>query len=169
MSSYRVRLAEPRDDVAIGELLVASFVEQYAKKMPDVVVTERRRAELRNVAAKREVATVWVAEKNGEVAGTVALWAPGAPHSEAWLPNAACLRHLAVGAAHRGGEVSKLLLDAAEGWARDHRCTAVCLHVRRGVAGVRALYERRGYLRAQEGDLDLRPEVFLEALVLALQ
>ena len=169
MSSYRVRVAQARDDAAIGELLVASFVEQYARKLPEVVVTEHRKAELRNVAAKRALSHVWVAEKDGEVVGTVALWPPGAHRSEAWISNAADLRHLAVANSHRGGEVSKLLVDTAERHARELGCSSVCLHVRRGADGVRALYEKRGYVRAPEGDLDQLPEVFLEALVLRLQ
>jgi len=40
--------------------------------------------------------------------------------------------------------------------------------VRRGAVGVRALYEARGYQRRPEGDLDLRPEIFLEAFLLPL-
>lgn len=166
MSSYRVRVAQAHDDVAIGALLVSAFVEQYARKMPDVVVTEARKTELRDVAAKRAAAIVWVVETNGEVVGTVALWPPGAHRSEAWISNAADLRHLAVAKAHRGGAVSKLLVDAAENYAREHGYLAVCLHARRGADGVRALYEKRGYVRAPEGDLDQLPDIFLEALVL---
>lgn len=165
---YVLRRAEPRDDAAVGELLVSSFVEQYARKMPEVVVSEGRKAELRAVAGKRAVAHVWVVDYGGQVVGTVAVWPPGAPGSEAWISGAVGLRHLAVHARHRGAGVSALLLDAAEGWARDLGATAVCLHVRRGAAGVRALYERRGYLRRPEGDLDFLPEVFLEAFALPL-
>jgi predicted N-acetyltransferase YhbS len=167
-NGYLLRLAEPRDDAAIGELLVTSFVEQYARKMPHVVVSEERKAELRAVAKKRAVAHVWVVEHEGQVAGTVAVWPPGAPGSEAWISGAVDLRHLAVNAKHRGAGVSARLLDAAEAWARELGAPAVCLHVRRGAAGVRALYERRGYQRRPEGDLDLLPEVFLEAFALPL-
>lgn len=163
---YTVRLAEPHDDAAIGELLVTAFVERYARKMPEVVVTERRKRELRDVAAKRAVAKVWVATRGETVVGTVALWPPGAPGSEAWRANAADLRHLAVREGNPG--VSGLLLNAAEAWAREHGCACVGLHVRRGALGVRALYEGRGYLRDVPGDLDLLPEVFLEAFYLPL-
>lgn len=163
---YSLRFAEPRDDVAVGELLVTAFVERYARKMPEVVVTESRKQALRDVAAKRAVAQVWVVTTGDEVVGTVALWPPGAAGSEAWRAQAADLRHLAVKAGHPG--VSARLLDAAEQWARANGCAAVCLHVRRGATGVRALYERRGYLRDASGDLDLRPEVFLEAFFLPL-
>ncbi len=166
---YTVRDARAGDDGAIGELLVRAFVESYQRKMPEVQVTERRKAELRDVAGKRAVAKVWVAEHAGAVVGTVAVWPAGAAGSEAWLPGAADLRHLAVDGAHRGAGVSGLLLDAAEAWVRAQGAPAVCLHVRRGAAGVKRVYERRGYRRAVEGDLDLLPEVFLEALVLRLR
>lgn len=163
MSNVVLREAGPQDDVAIGELLIEAFVTQYARKMPEVTVTERRKAELRDLAGKRPVAKIWVAEVEGVVAGTVTMWPPGAARSEAWIPGAADLRQLAVAATHRGGGVSKRLLDQAESWARAQGFVGVCLHVRRGAHGVRAVYEARGYQRRPEGDLDLLPEVFLEA------
>lgn len=162
--AYRVREATAADDVAIGELLVVAFDEQYARKMPEVVISDARRASLRAVAAKRAVARVWVCvDDAGSVVGTVSVWPPGATGSEAWIDGACDLRHLAVGAGHRGGAVSRLLLDAAEAWARAHG-TGVCLHVRRGALGVKALYAARGYFVAPEGDLDQRPDVYLEAM-----
>jgi len=135
--------------------------------MPEVVITDRRKDELRQTAEKRAVAKVWVAERGGVVLGTVALWPNGARGSEAWLPNACDLRHLAVSREARGRGVSKALLDEAERWARGSGAKRVVLHVRRGAKGVRELYERRGYLRDPNGDLDL-PEVYLEAFVLPL-
>lgn len=168
MEPITVREATAADDEAIGELLVRAFVESYAQKLPQVRVTEPRKKDLRNVAAKRAVARVWVAERAGKVVGTVALWPPGAPGSEAFLPGAADLRHLGLDASVRGGKVSSLLMDAAEGRARALGCPVVCLHVRREALGVRRLYERRGYQRHPEGDLDLLPEVFLEAFALPL-
>ena len=45
---------------------------------------------------------------------------------------------------------------------------ATCLHVRRGASGVASLYLHRGYVRTQVGDLDYRPDVFLEAYWLKL-
>ncbi len=166
MSGVVFREAVPQDDVAIGELLVESFVSSYARKLPEVTVTESRRAELRDVAGKRGLAKIWVAEHDGVVVGTVTMWPPGAPKSEAWIENAADLRQLAVARSQRGGVVSTRLLELAEAWAFEQKFVGVCLHVRRGAAGVRAVYERRGYLRKPEGDLDLLPEVFLEAFFL---
>jgi predicted N-acetyltransferase YhbS len=148
--------------------LVRAFVDAYAAKLPEVVVSEQRKADLRDVQAKRAVAKVWVAEEGGEIAGTVALWPPGSERSEAWLPGAFDLRHLAVARSHKGSGLSGRLLDAAEGYARAAGGRAICLHVRRGAVGVARLYVKRGYQRAPEGDLDLLPEVFLEAYCLSL-
>ncbi len=169
MPAVTIREATVADDEAIGELLVTAFVERYAVKLPEVRVTERRKRELRAVQAKRAVARVFVAELDGELVGTVAVWPPGAEGSEAWLPDAADLRHLAVATSGRGKGVSAALLDAAEAEARSVGAKRVTLHVRRGATGVRTLYERRGYGRDPEGDLDALPEVFLEALVLELR
>ncbi len=159
-----IRDARAEDDAAIGELLVSAFVDTYARKMPQVVVTQTRMAELRAVAAKRAVANVWVAIAEGRVVGTVALWPAGAAGSEAWESGACDLRHLAIDAALRGSGLSAALLDVAEAHARSRGATAINLHTRRGATGVQRLYLRRGYVRAPEGDLDFLPEVFLEAL-----
>jgi len=165
-SNLIIRDARPEDDGAIGELLVESFVSTYAHKMPHVVVTERRKSDMRAVAEKRKVAQVWVAELGGEVVGTVALWPPGASGSEAFVPNAADLRHLGVSPNHHGKGVSAALMDAAEDRAWALGAAAICLQVRRGAEGVGRLYRSRGYQRHPEGDIDHLPDVFLEGYVL---
>ncbi|MDY7226472.1 GNAT family N-acetyltransferase [Hyalangium rubrum] len=164
----RIREARPEDDGIIGELLVEAYVTQYAQKLPEVVYTEERKRTLRDVASKRAVATVLVAEVDGEVVGTVALFPPGAPDSEAWTPNTADLRHLATAVRYHGQGLSRPLMDAVEALARQWGVDAVALHVRRGAQGVARMYQRRGYVRTPEGDLDM-PTVFLEAYLLRLK
>jgi GNAT superfamily N-acetyltransferase len=163
-----IREARPEDDVAIGELLVDAYITKYAQKMPEVVYTEGRKRSLRDVASKRAIAAVLVAEVDGEVAGTVALFPPGAPGSEAWMPNTADLRHLATSVRYHGTGLSRPLLDAAEDIARKWGVDGVALHVRKGNVGVAVMYRKRGYARTPEGDLDL-PEVSLEAYFLRLK
>jgi GNAT superfamily N-acetyltransferase len=163
-----IREARPEDDAIVGDLLVEAFITQYAKKLPEVVYTEERKRELRDVAARRKVATVLVAEVDGEVGGTVALFPPGAPGTEAWLPKAADLRMLATAVRYHGTGLARPLLDAAEALARSWDVDAVCLHVRRGAEGVARMYMQRGYVREPTGDLSL-PTVFLEAYALRLK
>ena len=161
-----VRLAGPRDDRVVGEILVAGYVTAYARKMPHVVVGDERRATLRDVAAKRAIATVLVAEVDGNVVGTVAIFKPGAPSSEAWIKGAADLRHLAVDPSMQGKGLARPLLEEAERIAREEwKAPAICLHVRHGNEGVARLYMSRGYVRTPEGDLKY-PEVELDAYVL---
>jgi GNAT superfamily N-acetyltransferase len=167
---WLVRPADPegRDDLRIGEILVNAFVKAYARKLPEVVVSDSRKADLRRVAEKRLTGTVLVAE-NGDktVIGSVTLIPPGAPGSEAWTAHAADLRFLGVDPAYRGGGVAEALLDQAEALARSWACVSVELHVRRGALGVARLYGQRGYRREPAGDLD-KPEIYLEAFQLTL-
>lgn len=160
-----VRAARPEDDEAIGELLVTSFMTAYAAKLPEVVYSEERKADLRAVARKRAEGRVFVAELEGRVIGTVLVYPPGALRSEAWIAGAADIRQLAVAPELFGRGLSDALMRAAEteAWALGAKC--ITLHVRKGADGVGRLYERRGYRRAPEGDLSL-PEVELAGYVL---
>src|SRR4051812_37205791 len=124
-----IRTATPEDDEAIGELLVQAFTVTYARKMPEVVVTPQRQEELRRTAEKRAHAMVLVAVEDGRVVGTVSLFPEGAAGSEAWLPHAADLRHLAVEPRYHGHGVSGLLLEETERLARSWDLEAICLHV----------------------------------------
>jgi ribosomal protein S18 acetylase RimI-like enzyme len=157
----QVVFAQPQHYHAIGELLVHSFVTQYQRLMPEVEVTQERQRILRDVATKAAQATVWAALVDQTVVGTVSMWMPGAPGSESFLPHAANIRHLAVHVEYFGKGIADLLMDAAEAYAKTKRIQELCLHVRRGAAGVLNFYARRGYVRMVEADLDHLPEVYL--------
>lgn len=161
-----IREARPGDDAAVGELLVTSFMTAYAAKMPEVVYSDARKRDLRDVLKKRAEGRVLVAELDGVVVGTVMVYPPGAAQSEAWLDDAADIRQLAVLPEHFGKGFSDALMNAAEAEAWAMGANHITLHVRRGAHGVGRLYERRGYQRAPEGDLQL-PEVSLMAYVLS--
>ena len=161
-----VREALPGDDARIGELLVDAFLTVYARKMPEVVYDDARKNDLRDVATKRGRAVVLAAEIDGQVVGTVAIFRPGADGSEAWLPNSADLRHLAVDPKLHGKGIARPLLDRAEAIARDEwKVDTICLHVRKGADGVARLYQSRGFRREPSGDM-VKPTVTLEAYVL---
>jgi ribosomal protein S18 acetylase RimI-like enzyme len=170
MPGCLIRLALPEDDYAIGELLVESYVDAYRIKMPEVVVSESRKSELRDVASKRTIATVLVLEDTTrfEIAGTLTVFPPGAPGSEAWLPASTDLRHLAIGKKWQAQGFSNLLLAEAEKVSLEMGAKCICLHVRRGAFGVARLYESRGFQRAPEGDLQF-PNLELDAYFLNLK
>jgi len=108
---------------------------------------------------------VLAAELDGRVVGTVAIFRPGADGSEAWLPNSADLRHLAVDPQLHGKGIAKPLLDRAEAVARDEwKVDAICLHVERERRRRPSLPEP-GFRREPSGDM-IKPTVTLEAYVL---
>lgn len=157
-----IRPATEADDVVAGDLLVEAFVVQYGRKMPDVVVTESRKSDLRAVALRRKTARVLVAEVEGEVAGTATVFPPGDRGSKTRDPRAAEMRYLAVGLGFTGTGVASKLVAAAEGEARRFGAPTLVLHVRRGATGVARFYEQLGYERDPSDDADL-PEIYLEA------
>jgi predicted N-acetyltransferase YhbS len=163
-----IRESTAADDAAVGELLVRSYTEQYARKLPEAKPSAARNADLRNQVEKRASGLILVAEHEREIVGTLALYPWGQALSEAWIPGAANLRYFAVAAAFRGRGLSGQILDAAEARSRASGAAAICLHVRQGADGVGRLYLGRGYQREAAEDLDHRPEVYLEAYVLRL-
>ena len=166
MTGIFIREARMEDDSRIGELLLDAFMSTYARKMPEIVYGEARKAELRDVAGKRRKATVLVCELEGQIVGTVAIFKPGALDSKAWIKNFADLRHLAVDPRLHGKGVAKPLLDRAEEIVKvEWKIDGICLHVRQGVGGVARLYEKRGFVRDPAGDIR-NPEVLLEAYFL---
>jgi ribosomal protein S18 acetylase RimI-like enzyme len=167
MSSQPViRIARPEDDARIGEILVNAYVTQYARKMPEVVVDEERKRDLRNVAEKRRIGKVLVAEWDGRVVGAVTVLPPGAERSQAWRSQMVDIRMLGIDLDYRGKGIADRLLDEVERVSRDEwHCTTLGLHVRRGAHGVANLYQRRGFQKDPSGDIDLLPKIYLEAYV----
>lgn len=159
--TVRIREATPEDDEAAGELRVRGYAKRYAEKMPQVVVPPSRWADLRDIAGSRRIATVLVAEAQGDdgrmLAGTVTLYRPGAEDNEAWLSEAADLRYLAVAPEHMGKGIASTLVDACEALAREWGCTHVCLHVRsEAEGGLGPFYASRGYVRDPSGDITVQ-------------
>lgn len=161
-----LRQSRESDDYSVGELLVRAFDTQNALKMPGVVSTPERYADLRNQAQKREHATVLVGEIDGELVGAITLYRWRAVGSEAWIEGAAGLRYLAVDPQYAGKGLSSLFIEEAKKLALSWRAQAICLRVRNGAIGVQKLYLRHGWERDERGDLDLRPEIQLDGFSL---
>lgn len=166
LDKVSVRPARAEDESAIGDLLVASFNETYARKMPEVKMTDRRRQELRGVAAMRDRVLVLVEELAGEIVGTVTLYPPGAQGGHAWASDFAELRFLALDPKRQGQGLAEPLVAECLKVAQEWKAAGICLHVRRGAEGVARFYEKRGWVRIPEGDKNHLPEVYLEAYLL---
>ncbi len=148
-----LRIAGPGDDPAISDLLMRTFLETYAKKLPDVETTEERKLELRDVATKRRSGIVCVMEFGHKVVGTFSLIHPESPESDAWIENYATLRCVAIDPEFHGLQFSHMMLEESVRLSCSWALSGICLHVQKGADKVAALYERFGYERDARGDM----------------
>lgn len=147
-----LRNSLPGEDPVIGDLLVRTFRDTYAKKLPSVLTTDEREKELRDVCGRRVHGCVRVLELGYQIIGTYALIPPCSALDESWTPNTATLRCVAVEAKFHALRLSDALVRDAIELARSWQVNAICLHVQQGALGVARLYQRHGFLRAPEGD-----------------
>ncbi len=148
----QLRAALPSDDLAIADLLMHTFLSTYKEKLPTVQTSEERKEELRNVRGRRKNGYVCVAELGYKIIGTFALIHPESPSSEAWRPNGATLRCVAIDPHFHGLALSELLLEEADRISKLWAASGIYLHVQDGAEKVAALYEKHGYVRDPSGD-----------------
>ena len=159
MSDLAIRRAAPSDLEAAGEVTVAAYAEFV--KGPDDFYIER----LRDAARRDREAELWVAERAGEIVGTVTLALPGSPWREIATDDEGEFRMLAVdpGARRQGvGEaLTALVLDrfGALGFR------AVAMSSLAAMTAAHRVYERRGFRRDPARDWSPRPGIDLIAYV----
>lgn len=149
-----IRQASGLDDDDIGDLLVKSFTETYAEKLPHIATPQSRISELRNVKNRRENGEVCVLELGYRIIGTFSLIGPDSNQSESWIQKAGNLRCLAIDPEFHGLGFSEVLLNESERIARSWSLSFICLHVQKGADGVAKLYKKRGYIRGPHGDFE---------------
>ena len=76
MSDLLLRRAAPTDLEAVGAVTVAAY-QPFVEGPQDAYL-----AQLRDAATRDREAELWVAERDGEVVGTVTLALPGSPWRE---------------------------------------------------------------------------------------
>lgn len=148
----RLRLADAKDDLGIGELLVRSFLTTYEKKLPHIQTAPTRIAELLGVRDRRESGEVYIFELGFKMVGTFSLLRSGSKLNEAWMPEAANLRAVAVDPDYQGYGFADMILSSASATARSWGVKRICLHVLEGATRLAELYQRYGYRRDPSGD-----------------
>lgn len=148
----RLRNSHPGEDLEVGDLLVQSFKETYARKLPEVVTNADRERELRDVASRRSAGVVRIAVLGFQIIGTYSLILPGDKLDESWNANTATLRCVAIAPAFQSLKLGELILDDVVRVARGWRVSSICLHVQQGATGVARMYEAFGFMRDHRGD-----------------
>jgi GNAT superfamily N-acetyltransferase len=109
--------------------------------------------EMADAAARAAQGTLLVAVEDGRVLGTVTLYL--GPGSMQWRPADAMFRLLAVDPAARGRGIGHALFQACLDRARAAGKRRMALHTTEWMATARAMYERAGFKREPEGDVEL--------------
>ncbi|WP_395692535.1 GNAT family N-acetyltransferase [Nocardioides sp.] len=154
-----VRRARPEDLDAVGDVTVAAYAE-FTTGPDDHYV-----ALLRDAARRDREAELWVAERAGEVLGTVTIALPGSPWREISTDDEGEFRMLAVSPAARRQGVGETLTAHALDRFRALGFTGVVLSSLAEMTAAHRVYERHGFRRAPERDWSPMPGVHLIAFV----
>lgn len=167
-----IRVADPREFPAIGELTVAA----YAAGAGLALGADDPYADvLRDPASRPAGTTVFLATDPGEPGGpadpgstgpvrplgAVTYIPAGSPVAQVARPGEAEIRMLAVAADQQGRGIGAALVGAAVDRARADGVAALVLCVVSTNAGARSLYERLGFTRAPDRDWSPVPGLVL--------
>ncbi len=159
MSDLVVRRATPSDHEAAGAVTVAAYAE-FTEGPDDQYV-----AKLRDAARRDREAELWVAERSGEVVGTVTLALPGSPWREIAAEHEGEFRMLAVSPVARRQGVGEALMGLVTERFRSLGFSGLVLSSLAQMTSAHRVYERHGFRRAPERDWSPRTGIDLLAYV----
>jgi ribosomal protein S18 acetylase RimI-like enzyme len=143
-----IRIARDEEGDAVGVLTELVYREGG-------LVGDDYAGELRAGEARVRDATVFVAELDGRLVGSVTAALPGTAYSEISRPDELEVRMLAVADDVRRRGIADALMEAVEAMARQRRLAGVILSTAPAMHAAHRLYERRGYTRRPERDWDV--------------
>ena len=143
-----IRTATVQDYPAIRELTQAAYIaaghiepgSQYAAQLTDI----RARSE-----------GLFVAEFDGQIAGSVNIAMPGSAMAEIAYSNELEFRMLAVHPAFQGQGIGRALVDSVLEMARQHDLDSVAITTMASMTTAQNMYHRMGFKRAPERDWNL--------------
>ena len=157
-------IREARDDELdiVASLVVDAYSEFAAQMAPDAWSSFAQ--DIANVRGRSIDAEVLVAERDGQIVGTVTRY----PNWRGAQPDASALRVLAVPPAHRGTGVGRALVQRCIDLARAESKARVVVTVAQEMEDARDLYDRLGFQRAPDLDHMPAPGVHMNGYALKL-
>ncbi|HEX8454480.1 MAG TPA: GNAT family N-acetyltransferase [Longimicrobium sp.] len=153
MSGVSIRDARPADRETIKALTLTAYSELASVMAPDAWAgldgAVRAALEVEGEGVERIVA-----ERGGEIVGSVMLFAPSADAYGGLAERASWpeLRLLAVAPTARGAGVGQALVDVCVRRARESGARELGLHTSESLRAAVRMYERMGFERAPEHD-----------------
>jgi ribosomal protein S18 acetylase RimI-like enzyme len=154
-----IRPAGPADDDRLAEITAAAYLQGGHLRGEDDPYLDQ----LRNVALRREQATVLIAEINGAAAGSVTVADQHSALAEYVRPGEAEIRMLSVDPAVTGRGVGSALLAAAIERASTSGADRIVLHTLDSMTTAHRMYDRAGFVREPEFDDEILPGLWLRA------
>ncbi|HWM03064.1 MAG TPA: GNAT family N-acetyltransferase [Actinophytocola sp.] len=149
-----VREARPGELDEVRDLLHTAYVQYAGVAHPELY--GHYLAELTNVERSAGLATTLVAVDDGRIVGTARLYPPGAAVGDEGLPAGwAWVRAVAVRPELRRAGIARRLMADCTRRATDIGATVLCLHTMAFMVDAIRLYERLGYRRVPELDIDV--------------
>lgn len=164
-----VRDAREEDRASVRALTLGAY-EEYASIMAPSGWAALQRA-AHAALDSRETAHRLVAERDGDIVGSVMLFPPsadayaGAARPVSWPE----VRMLAVAPTARGSGVGQLLMDECIRRARADGADTIGLHTSESMRGAMRLYDRMGFERVTEFDFQPEGAELVEAYCLRLE
>lgn len=152
-----IRVADPREFAAVGELTVAAYAAGGALTLG---VDDPYADVLRDPASRPRGTTVYVAVDPADpdrVLGAVTYIPAGSPVADVARDGEAEIRMLAVAVGHQGRGIGAALVRTAIVRARAEARPAVVLCVVESNGAARSLYEHLGFVRVPERDWEPLP------------
>ena len=157
-----IRLADPSEHAAVGELTVAAYAPFTEGPRDPYVET------LRDAAGRAEEADLWVAVEDGALVGTVTDPPPGSRFREIGGDDEGEFRMLAVRPSAQGRGVGQALVEFLLDRYRERGYRGVVLSTLAEMSAAHRVYEGMGFRRAPDLDWSPLPGVSLIAFRLDL-
>ena len=163
MADYTIREARDDELEAVSSLIVDAYAQYAAQMSPDAWSSYAN--EIANVRGRRDDAVLLVAEEDGQLIGSVTMFAGWRGTQE----GTAGVRLLAVVPEHRGGGVGRALLQECISRARDAGKRRIVMTTTQEMGVFRELTERMGFEREYALDHEPAPGVRIEGYALDLE
>lgn len=157
--AVEVREARPEDLDEAAAVMVEAY-QEYRQHVPPALWEDYAR-DIRNVQGRLGRSRLLVAVEEGRILGAVTYY----PRDDT---GSAGIRLLAVHPTARGKGYGRLLMQHCLYRARAEGAQAIGLHTTPMMAVAQAMYERMGFLREPEQDMQVTPELTVMAYRLEL-
>ncbi len=160
-------------DTALDPLDVGRVVLSAYQSLDGYVPESRYEVQLVDVAGRAAHSEILVATDaiSGAILGCATVVTdPASPMSESFKPGEVGLRMLGVSPLAQGRGVGRALVDETISMARAvTSCTSVVLHSTQYMTAAHGLYERMGFVREPDLDIDLMDSVGIRLLFFRLR